>query len=104
MLIVNVFIFSAAQVRGGPPRGGHRGIAPRGQGVRGGRSSEPLKFDTDFDFETSNAQFDKDDIEKELKNLSLSELHILILLPLFEHVFITLIPLGTLLCFFHLLV
>ncbi|BFZ12629.1 hypothetical protein BsWGS_15666 [Bradybaena similaris] len=61
-----------AQVRGGPPRG-HRGIAPRGQGMRGGRSSEPLKFDTDFDFETSNAQFDKEDIEKELKNLSLSD-------------------------------
>ncbi|CAG5124130.1 unnamed protein product [Candidula unifasciata] len=62
-----------AQIRGGPPRGGHRGVAPRGQGMRGGRSSEPLKFDTDFDFETSNAQFDKEDIEKELKNLSLSD-------------------------------
>ncbi|XP_059140685.1 protein LSM14 homolog B-like isoform X2 [Physella acuta] len=62
----------SGQMRGGPPRGGPRG-APRGQGQRGGRSSEPLKFDTDFDFETSNAQFAKDDIEKELKNLSLSD-------------------------------
>lgn len=58
--------------KSGPLRGGLRG-APRGHGQRGGRSSEPLKFDTDFDFETSNAQFDKEDIEKELKNLSLSD-------------------------------
>ena len=57
---------------GGHPRGGPRG-APRGHGQRGGRSAEPLKFDTDFDFEGSNAQFVKNDIEKELKNLTLSE-------------------------------
>ena len=43
----------------------------RGQGQRGGRSAEPLKFDTEFDFESSNAQFAKDDIEKELKNLTI---------------------------------
>ncbi|XP_013095859.2 protein LSM14 homolog A-like isoform X1 [Biomphalaria glabrata] len=55
----------------GPSRGGPRG-ATRGH-PRGGRSNEPLKFDTEFDFETSNAQFLKDDIEKELKNLSLSD-------------------------------
>ena len=30
-------------------------------------SVEPLTFDSDFDFESSNAQFDKEDIEKELK-------------------------------------
>ncbi|KAK3759761.1 hypothetical protein RRG08_041719 [Elysia crispata] len=57
---------------GGHLRGGPRG-APRGHGQRGGRSAEPLKFDTDFDFETSNAQFAKNDIEKELKNLTLSD-------------------------------
>jgi len=41
-------------------RGGHRG-APRGG------SGRTLRFDGEFDFETSNAQFDKDQIEKELK-------------------------------------
>ncbi|KAH9515611.1 Protein LSM14 A [Bulinus truncatus] len=59
------------QIRG-PSRGGPR--APqRGGNQRRGRSNETLKFDTEFDFETSNAQFLKDDIEKELKNLSLSD-------------------------------
>ena len=54
---------------GGFPRGGPRG-APRGQSARGrgsGRSHEPLKFDGDYDFESANAQFDKDEIERELK-------------------------------------
>ena len=27
----------------------------------------PLKFDGEFDFEEANAQFDKDEIERELK-------------------------------------
>jgi len=40
--------------------GGGRG---RGRGGRGGQ----LKFDGEFDFETSNQQFNKEDIEKELK-------------------------------------
>ncbi|GFO20709.1 lsm14-like protein a [Plakobranchus ocellatus] len=57
---------------GGHPRGGPRG-APRGHGPRGGRSAEPLKFDTEFDFESSNAQFAKNEIEKELKNLTLND-------------------------------
>lgn len=46
----------------GPPRGG----TPRGRGT-GRRTESPLKFEQDFDFEMSNAQFDKDEIEKELK-------------------------------------
>ena len=33
----------------------------------GGRGSM-LKFDGEFDFETANAQFDKEEIEKELKD------------------------------------
>lgn len=47
----------------GAPRGGPRG------GGRGGQNKprEPLKFEGDFDFESSNAQFDKENIEKELK-------------------------------------
>jgi len=45
-------------------RGGHRGV-PRGSGGR--QQSSALRFDGEFDFETSNAQFDKVQIEKELK-------------------------------------
>lgn len=50
---------------GGGPRGG---APPRGRG-RGGANAkgEPLKFENDFDFESANAQFDKEEIEKELK-------------------------------------
>ncbi|KAI5298088.1 hypothetical protein KEM55_003827, partial [Ascosphaera atra] len=53
------------------PRGGHRGGAPRG-GPRGGSNTgyhgPPRKLDvpaTDFDFETSNAKFNKEDLAKE---------------------------------------
>lgn len=62
----------------GAPRGNSGG--PRGQGGPGGPSrqnlrgrgswrpnAEPLKFESDFDFDASNAQFDKEEIEKELK-------------------------------------
>jgi hypothetical protein len=31
------------------------------------QQGEPLKFESDFDFDASNAQFDKEEIEKELK-------------------------------------
>jgi len=37
----------------------------RGSGGR--QQSSTLRFDAEFDFETSNAQFDKVQIEKELK-------------------------------------
>lgn len=51
--------------RGGPRGGGSaRGGAPRG---RGGRQGESLKFEEEFDFESANAQFDKEEIERELK-------------------------------------
>lgn len=53
--------------RGGPGGGG-------GGGGRGrGNLRQPLKFEGDFDFESSNAKFDKDEIEKELKKLTISE-------------------------------
>lgn len=45
-------------------RGSHRTSA-RGSGGR--QQSSTLRFDGEFDFETSNAQFDKVQIEKELK-------------------------------------
>lgn len=67
----------ASGYRGGFPRGGPRG-PPRGQSSRGrggqGRAREPLKFEGDYDFESANAQFDKDEIERELKEkLTLSD-------------------------------
>lgn len=37
-----------------------------GRGRRGGRGGQ-LKFDSEFDFESSNQQFNKEDIERELK-------------------------------------
>jgi len=54
-------------MRGGMPRGG---FAPRNDvGTHPVRSAPPpeLKFDGEFDFESANAQFNKDDIEQELK-------------------------------------
>ncbi|XP_046550531.1 protein LSM14 homolog A-like isoform X1 [Haliotis rubra] len=54
---------------GSGPRGGPRG-APRGTGNNRGRPGQPktpLKFDAEYDFESANAQFDKDKIEEELK-------------------------------------
>ncbi|BFZ19292.1 hypothetical protein BsWGS_22330 [Bradybaena similaris] len=58
-----------------PMRGRDRGRGGPSQnrGRRGYKSSGPLKFDTEFDFETSNAQFAKDAVELELKNLSLTD-------------------------------
>lgn len=59
--------------RSRPPRGYYRGNS-WGNSRGGGRMShnrEPrsgsLKFESEFDFESANAQFDKENIEKELK-------------------------------------
>lgn len=59
-----------------------RGRGNQGGGGRGRPSNrpqrEPLKFDGEFDFESANAQFDKEQIEKEIKEkLTLSELTLL---------------------------
>ena len=62
---------------GGPHRGYIRG-GPRGGRLPNNRQtrSAPLRFDGEFDFESANAQFDKDQIEKELKEkLIISELN-----------------------------
>jgi len=60
--------------RGNSAPRGPRG-APRGQSARGrGGGREPIKFEGEFDFESSNAQFDKEEIERELKQkLTLGE-------------------------------
>ena len=55
-------------MRGGMPRGGP---AARGdvwnRPVRSAPPPPQLKFDGEFDFESANAQFNKDEIEQELK-------------------------------------
>lgn len=59
--------------RGGPRGGPMRGGPPRGRGGPRGVRESPLKFEGEFDFETANAQFDKEKIEKELKKLTIGE-------------------------------
>ncbi|XP_018095932.1 protein LSM14 homolog A-B isoform X1 [Xenopus laevis] len=55
-------VLSAAQPRRG--RGGNRG----GRGRFGVRRDGPMKFEKDFDFESANAQFNKEDIDREFHN------------------------------------
>ena len=68
---------------GFPPRGGRGGRgasrgnrgAPSNRG--GGRDQTPLKFENDFDFESENAKFNREQIEKEFKEkLSISEYNV----------------------------
>eukprot|EP00058_Branchiostoma_floridae_P026921 XP_002612412.1 hypothetical protein BRAFLDRAFT_219014 [Branchiostoma floridae] len=55
--------------RGGPRGGGPRPQSGPNQNRPGSqnRPREPIKFDTDFDFESANAQFDKDALSKEME-------------------------------------
>ncbi|XP_070759199.1 LSM14A mRNA processing body assembly factor b [Enoplosus armatus] len=45
-----------------------RGRGNRSRGRVNVRRDGPMKFEEDFDFETANAQFNKDEIDKELQN------------------------------------
>lgn len=45
-----------------------RGRGNRNRGMMNARKDVTMKFEEDFDFETANAQFHKDDIDKELQN------------------------------------
>jgi len=49
------------------PRGSNGGWMDSNSRSARSASGPQLTFDRDFDFESSNAQFDKDQIEKELK-------------------------------------
>ncbi|XP_048734988.1 protein LSM14 homolog A-like isoform X4 [Ostrea edulis] len=51
----------------GPNRGNQRGQSSRGRYQSNRKVESPLKFEGEFDFEEANAQFDKDEIERELK-------------------------------------
>lgn len=50
-----------------PPRRG-RGRGNRSRGKLNMRRDGVMTFEEDFDFETANAQFNKDEIDKELQN------------------------------------
>lgn len=67
-LAVHLFKTCVSPVPGAPPvrrgRGGHRG----GRGRFGVRRDVPMKFEKDFDFESANAQFNKDEIDREFHN------------------------------------
>ncbi|TRY90163.1 hypothetical protein DNTS_033350 [Danionella cerebrum] len=58
---------------GGPPMRKSRGsgggaTGPRGRGRFNGRRDGPMKFEKDFDFESANAQFNKEEIEREFQS------------------------------------
>ncbi|XP_010894898.1 LSM14A mRNA processing body assembly factor b isoform X2 [Esox lucius] len=53
---------------GPPPQRRGRGGGHRGRGRFNPHRDGPMKFDQDFDFETANAQFNKEEIDKEFQN------------------------------------
>uniref|UniRef100_A0A8C1FIK0 LSM14A mRNA processing body assembly factor b n=1 Tax=Cyprinus carpio carpio TaxID=630221 RepID=A0A8C1FIK0_CYPCA len=57
----------APPVRRGRGSGGGGG-GQRGRGRFNGRRDGPMKFEKDFDFESANAQFNKEEIDREFQN------------------------------------
>lgn len=47
---------------------GGGGGGQRGRGRFNGRRDGPMKFEKDFDFESANAQFNKEEIDREFQN------------------------------------
>uniref|UniRef100_A0A671LBT3 Protein LSM14 homolog A-like n=1 Tax=Sinocyclocheilus anshuiensis TaxID=1608454 RepID=A0A671LBT3_9TELE len=58
----------APPVRKGRGSGGGGGGGQRGRGRFNGRRDGPMKFEKDFDFESANAQFNKEEIDREFQN------------------------------------
>uniref|UniRef100_A0A8C7FD71 LSM14A mRNA processing body assembly factor n=1 Tax=Oncorhynchus kisutch TaxID=8019 RepID=A0A8C7FD71_ONCKI len=56
------------QVGGRPPQRRGRGGRQRGRGRFNVRLDGPMKFEKDFDFESANAQFDKEEIDREFQS------------------------------------
>ncbi|KAJ8343274.1 hypothetical protein SKAU_G00306030 [Synaphobranchus kaupii] len=56
------------QAAGAPPPRRGRGGGHRGRGRFAVRRDGPVKFEKDFDFETANAQFNKEEIDREFQN------------------------------------
>ncbi|XP_024279835.1 protein LSM14 homolog A isoform X4 [Oncorhynchus tshawytscha] len=55
-------------VGGPPPQRRGRGGRQRGRGRFNVRRDGPMKFEKDFDFESANAQFDKEEIDREFQS------------------------------------
>lgn len=65
----------------GPNRGNQRGPSSRGRYQSNRKVESPLKFEGEFDFEEANAQFDKDEIERELKEkLTIGKFYVICIL------------------------
>lgn len=47
---------------------GGGGSGQHGRGRFNGRRDGPMKFEKDFDFESANAQFNKEEIDREFQN------------------------------------
>ncbi|KAG7467881.1 hypothetical protein MATL_G00136920 [Megalops atlanticus] len=59
---------SKRQAAGVPPARRGRGGGHRGRGRFTVRRDGPMKFEKDFDFESANAQFNKEEIDREFQN------------------------------------
>ncbi|XP_010881550.3 LSM14A mRNA processing body assembly factor a isoform X5 [Esox lucius] len=64
-LIHSVFSYAAG---GPPPQRRGRGGGHRGRGRFNVRRDGPMKFEKDFDFESANAQFNKEEIDREFQS------------------------------------
>ncbi|CAM4584347.1 unnamed protein product [Leuciscus chuanchicus] len=58
----------APPMRRGRGSGGGGGGGQRGRGRFNGRRDGPMKFEKDFDFESANAQFNKEEIDREFQS------------------------------------
>jgi len=56
---------------GGRQQSSSRGGSSQTKSVSASASKKPIKFDGDFDFESSNAKFKKDQMEEEFKQMKL---------------------------------
>ncbi|KAM7002211.1 LOW QUALITY PROTEIN: LSM14A mRNA processing body assembly factor a [Tautogolabrus adspersus] len=61
-------VFSHAVAQGAPANRRGRGSGYRGRGRFNVRRDGPMKFEKDFDFESANAQFNKEEIDKEFQS------------------------------------
>ncbi|XP_040927212.1 LSM14A mRNA processing body assembly factor a isoform X2 [Betta splendens] len=61
-------VFSHSVIAGVPANRRGRGGGHRGRGRFNMRRDGPMKFEKDFDFESANAQFNKDEIDKEFQS------------------------------------
>lgn len=68
MFLVDMVYSACFSVVGPPPQRRGRGGGQRGRGRFNVRLDGPMKFERDFDFESANAQFNKEEIDREFQN------------------------------------